>query len=151
MNHQLSRNARGRNGSFRPIGNRQGAAALEMALVAPFILMISFSSIEFSRVMMVKQALTNAAREGCRTASLATTTSTEDVEDRIRQLLKNSVAFDESNSVISVTTQPSNLQGLEAGEPVQTIVSVGFSEISWLPPRWMGTASLVGKSTMRRE
>ena len=151
MNKQLSENARRRRGSHRFQNHRHGAAALEMALVAPFILMISFSSIEFSRVMMVKQALTNAAREGCRTASLATTTSTQDVEDRIRQLLKNSVAFDESNSVISVTTQPSSLHGLEAGESVQTIVSVNFSDISWLPPNWMGTASLIGKSTMRRE
>ncbi len=46
--------------------NRKGSAVLEMALILPILLTLLFGIIEFSRVLSVKQVITNAAREGAR-------------------------------------------------------------------------------------
>ena len=57
--------------------NRQGAAVVEFAVVAPIFSMLVFGMIEFGRAIMVEQILTNAAREGARVAVLDSATSDE--------------------------------------------------------------------------
>ncbi len=47
---------------------RQGAAAVETALVLPLALLFMFGIMEYGRFVMTQQVLTNAAREGCRYA-----------------------------------------------------------------------------------
>jgi len=72
-----------------PRGTRRacrGAAVVEMAIVTPLLLTLVFGIIEFGWAFMVRQALINAAREGCRTAVLPGSTD-EDVYDRIREYL----------------------------------------------------------------
>jgi Flp pilus assembly pilin Flp len=56
--------------SRAPAGWRdeRGAAAVEMALVAPVLILLVFGIIEFARAWNVRQTLTDAAREGARTA-----------------------------------------------------------------------------------
>lgn len=134
----------------RQATNRVGAAALEMALVAPIILLISFASIEFSRALMIKQALTNAAREGARTASLITTKNVADVEDRIEFFLRRCITV-ESSEILSITVTPNNLENVDSGNTITTRVSVNLSDVSWLPPAWTGASELAGTATMRRE
>lgn len=50
--------------------NQRGSAVLEMALILPLLLMLLFGIIEFSRVLSVKQVITNAAREGARAGAV---------------------------------------------------------------------------------
>src|SRR6266446_4936662 len=50
----------------RRFGNRRGVAAVEFALVAPVFFVLVFGMIEYGRVVMVQQVLTNAVREGAR-------------------------------------------------------------------------------------
>ena len=40
-----------------------GATLVELALVFPFLITLIFGLVEFARYVMVKQAVTNAARE----------------------------------------------------------------------------------------
>ena len=58
---------------------RLGATSVEFALAAPILFTVLFAIIEFGNVMMVRNALTNSAREGCRRAALATTTDRNQV------------------------------------------------------------------------
>src|SRR5947199_10201023 len=51
--------------------SRRGAAIIEFALLAPVLFMLILGMIEFGRVLMVAQLLTDAAREGGRQAVLA--------------------------------------------------------------------------------
>ena len=51
--------------------NRLGATAVEFAVVAPVFFALVLGLVEFGRMTMVKQALSDAACIGCRTASLA--------------------------------------------------------------------------------
>ena len=57
--------------------NRRGVAAVEFAVVAPFLILLIFGIIEFGRAIMVQQVLTNASREGTRRAVLEEVTESE--------------------------------------------------------------------------
>ena len=50
---------------------KRGAAVVEFAIVAPLFILLVFGMIEFGRMVMVQQVLTNASREGARLAVLA--------------------------------------------------------------------------------
>jgi len=54
----------------RRLGDR-GAAAVEMALVLPVLLLVVFGIIDFGRVLNAQVKVTEAAREGARAASVA--------------------------------------------------------------------------------
>ncbi len=56
---------------------RRAAAVVEMAVVTPLLLTILFGIIEYGWVFMIKQSLTNAAREGCRVAVLQGATDSQ--------------------------------------------------------------------------
>ncbi len=46
--------------------SQKGAAAIEMALIMPILLVLTFGLVEFGLLMYNQQVLTNAAREGAR-------------------------------------------------------------------------------------
>jgi Flp pilus assembly protein TadG len=50
-----------------PRRTRLAVAAVEMAFIAPVLVLIALGMFELSRGVMVKQILTGAARKGCRT------------------------------------------------------------------------------------
>src|SRR5438132_12269139 len=58
---------------------RRGAAAVEFAIVLPVFVILVFGMIEYGRMVMVQQVITNASREGARRAVLdgATTSSVQ--------------------------------------------------------------------------
>lgn len=64
----------------------RGAAAVEMALVLPLLLLLVFAIIDFGRMLNVQITLTEAARDGARTASLGV-----DPGDRIRRIAGDDV------------------------------------------------------------
>ena len=68
---------------------RRGASAVEMAFIAPVFLALVMGIIESSRLGMVCQLLTTAAREGSRVAVLNGMTQT-DVQTRVNAVLSGS-------------------------------------------------------------
>ena len=58
-------------------GRRKGAAVVEFAIVAPVLFLLVFGMIEYGRMLMVQQTLTNASREGARKGILVNSTSSE--------------------------------------------------------------------------
>jgi hypothetical protein len=128
---------------------RRGAAVVEFAVVAPVFFVMVFGLIECGQAIMVQQILTNAAREGARVAVLDSQTATHDlVVGKVTTYLQNS-----GISGASVTIDPYEpTTGAKYGEPVKVIVQVSFNNISWMPSPWfMKTATLTGRSVMRRE
>src|SRR5947209_5457878 len=79
---------------------RWGAAAVEFAIVAPILVSLVLALIEFGRVLMVEQILTNAAREGCRTAVLEGSTTT-DVNTTVSSYLAGSGISGAPNPTVS--------------------------------------------------
>ena len=114
--------------------------------MAPIFFLLVLGMIEYGRMVMVQQVITNASREGAREAVLdgataATVTST--VND---YLTAGSI------SGATVTVDPSPLSGAEFGDPVTVTVSIPFSQVSWLPsPMYLGGRTMTASTVMRRE
>jgi Flp pilus assembly protein TadG len=126
--------------------NRRGAAAVEFAVVAPLFFLMVFGMIEFGRMIMVQQVITNASREGARMGVLdgATTAS---VQAAVQNYLQGA-----SVQGAQVTVNPDPPSSAGYGAPVTISVSVNFNQVSWLPsPMFLGGQALSATSVMRRE
>jgi Flp pilus assembly protein TadG len=120
-----------------------------MAFIAPVFLALVLGIIESSRLGMVAQLLTTAAREGCRVAVVNGMSET-DVQNRINGML--------SGSGISVGTvtptcpSPYSWDSAPSGTPITVSLSVPYSQVSWLPsPFFFKTAVISASATMSCE
>lgn len=130
---------------------RSGATLVEMAFVAPIVFLLIIGLIEFARLLMVQQALTNAAREGCRRASLANSVNTADVDAAVRTALQGTIRNPSDTSVVRVTVSPSIIAGMESGTVITTSVEVNYSDVSLTPPWFLGSSVIRGESKHNRE
>jgi hypothetical protein len=136
----------------RKSGNsRRGAATVEMALIAPVILALIFGSIEFGRMMMVRQALTNAAREACRHACLVSTFTASESVDVAQEALRGVIYKKPGVEVVMATVEPAFTSPPESGTSIVMKIEVDCSEVSWLPPVFYSGAKIQVMSSMLRE
>jgi Flp pilus assembly protein TadG len=105
--------------------------------------------IEFGRVVMVQQILTNASREGARRAILEGATAS-DVQTLVGDYLTNA-----SISGGQVSVSPSSLESLGFGNPVTVSVSVPYAQVTWVPASGvfesLHGATLSARTVMRAE
>ncbi len=141
--HLLQRNLR----KGRRIKQRRcGAAVVEFAVVGPLMVMLTMGMIEVGRVVMVKQLMVNASREGARMAILPSSNS-ESVLAKVQQELTAA-----SINGANVTLNPQSLATAAAGTPVTVSISVPASQVSWIPnPAFTFTQNITASTTMRRE
>lgn len=126
--------------------DRRGAAAVEFAVVAPVFFLLVFGMIEYGRMVMVQQIITNASREGARIGVLDGSTSS-DVTTAVQGYLTSAAI---RGADVTVTPSPPSSAGY--GAPVTVNVSVGFNQVSWLPsPMFLGGKTLSATTVMRRE
>ena len=130
--------------SFR---KQRGAAAVEFAVVAPVFVLLLFGMIEYGRMVMVQQMLTNATREGARRAVLDGSTAAQ-VRTTVKDYL-TSGSISVNDGEITVNPDPS---AASSGDPVTVSLQIPFSRVSWLPsPFYLGSTNLSAASVMRRE
>jgi Flp pilus assembly protein TadG len=129
-------------------GKRFGAAAVEFAIVAPLFFLLVFGMVEFGRMVMIQQVITNASREGARKAVLDGASSSSVKSAVVTYMANGGVTIATSN----VTIDPSDPTTAAAGSPVTVTVSVPFSQVSWLPsPMFLGGRQMTASTVMRRE
>jgi len=127
---------------------RRGAAAVEFAIVAPLFFLLVFGMIEYGRMVMVQQVITNASREGARRAVLDGATTTE-VRTKVNNYLE-SAGIAQNDEYITVSPDPPTSAGYR--EPVSVSVTVPFSEVSWIPaPMFLKGVDLSATTVMSRE
>ena len=124
---------------------RSGVAAVEFALVAPIFFLLVFGLIEFGRMMMIQQSLTNAAREGSRVAILPTTKDGADVEAAMRDYLQSVMSNAADTGEVRVTV-PSNLATAASGANLTVSVEVDYLDVSWLPLGYLGLNPTIAAS-----
>ena len=129
----------------------RGAAAVEMAFIAPVFFLLVFGLIEFSRMVMVQQALTNAARSGARKAALSTTQNSSDVDAAVRDYLSATIPNSSNAEQCRITVSPSTLSTATSGTDITITVEVTYSDISWFPATFLGNSVVKGQATMERE
>ena len=121
---------------------------VEFAVVAPLFFLMVFGMIEFGRMIMVQQVITNATREGARMAVLDGST-TSAVRTAVKTYLQGATVPVQDDQ-ITVSPDPPSSAGY--GEPVTVAVSISFDQVSWLPsPMFLGGRALSATSVMRRE
>jgi Flp pilus assembly protein TadG len=125
---------------------------VEFAVVAPLFFLLVFGMIEFGRMVMVQQIITNASREGARVAVLDGAT-TADVVNAVDNYMTG-VSVDGAQVTIKGPNgdilDPPSSAGY--GEPVAVVVSVPFDQVSWLPsPMFLGGSTMSATTVMRRE
>ncbi len=119
---------------------------MEFAVVAPLFLVFVFGMIEYGRMVMVQQVITNASREGARRAVLDGA-SNSDVVATVQMYLASG-----SISGANVTVTPNDPSSAAYGDPVTVAVDVDFSQVSWLPsPMYLGGKNLAATTVMRKE
>ena len=122
----------------------RAAAIVEFAVVSPLLLTILFGIIEYGYIFMVRQTLTNAAREACRVAVLQTTTEPyTEVISRVDDIM----------APTGLTSYSVAMTHWSAGDPTETVtVSIPYSDVSLLG-NFFGQRSgtLVGTCSMRKE
>ncbi len=119
---------------------------MEFAVVAPVFLLLVFGMIEYGRMVMVQQVLTNASREGARVAVLDGSSHQQVVDTVTQYLVSGSIQG------ANITINPTNPEDAEFGDPVTVTVDIGFSDVSWLPsPMYLGGKTLSATTVMRRE
>jgi len=102
--------------------------------------------IEYGRMVMVEQIITNASREGARAAVLDGAT-VANVTTAVNSYLASG-----SITGATVTVTPNPPTSAQYGDPVTVTVSIPFSQVSWLPsPMYLGATTLTQATTMRRE
>jgi Flp pilus assembly protein TadG len=103
---------------------RRGAAVVEMAVVAPLLLLILFGIIEFGWVFMIEQTITNATREATRVGILQGSTHA-DIQNRFAQAM--------APTGVTVTSDMLTIIDPTTANPALTVrASMPYSKVSLL-------------------
>ena len=141
------------------ISSRNGAAAVECAIVAPLLTLFVLGAIDVGQFANIYQKVSDASREGARVAARYDTQTTSEVQAAVMDYL-NDVASDElaSSASVSVTDSGGNaipngaLQTIATGSPVRVEVSVQFDPVRWISRvESLNGRQVEAKATMRRE
>jgi len=125
---------------------RRGASAVEFAIVAPIFFLLLFGMIEFGRMLMVQQLLTNATREGARFAVLEGSTEDEVTDLVVDYLGSTMVTINDDDVSIDPTPETAN-----PGDPISVSVTVPYQEVGWLSPIFLSGTDMEATAVMRKE
>jgi Flp pilus assembly protein TadG len=139
-----------------PRRRRYGAAALETALVIIPVTMVIFGIFEFGRLLMDRNVLNNAAREGCRYALVNNTSSTisTDVQGVVSTYLgRESSSFSNLTVSVSGTHQgvATPVNNLAAGDQITVSVSGTYKFMNVIPLVPLPTITMSSSVTMACE
>ncbi len=122
---------------------RRGAAAVEMALVAPIVFVFVFGAIEFGRFNIVRHAANNAAYEAARHGMVPGATAGE-MEAHAQQHLS-------AVSVTGATVQVTPRVVEEETELITVQVTVPTDQNSWVVPSFLTGAQIQSSCSLRTE
>ena len=138
----------------RRIRFRSGNAVLDMALVLPLLIALTFGAVEYGYALYIKHSLQAAAREGARAAIVSGATAT-DVQTAVDSSMQ-AAGFAQTKYTRPPTISPAGWTSSAAGTTITVTVQTtwGTAGISVLPTYLGGigsSKSLQGSTTMRKE
>ncbi|QDT13303.1 TadE/TadG family type IV pilus assembly protein [Planctomycetes bacterium K23_9] len=123
--------------------NRQGAAMVEFAIVAPILFLFFFAAFEFCRVNMIRHTADNAVYEGARVAIIPGATAAE--AEAEARLILNSLGLNN----VTVTVTPNTID--RTTEEVTVSAEIPLDQNSFIPHVFTSGRSVDRELTMRRE
>jgi len=130
--------------SIRKNARRKGQALVEFALIVPILVMLVMGIVEFGRIFMTQQAVTNASREGARTGVLPNS-STTDVQNMVSSYM-GSAGLTGGTSVQCSNVGPS----VAAGTPTSVTVSYTLSILTGAIIPGLGDSVTITHTTVMR-
>jgi Flp pilus assembly protein TadG len=131
---------------------RRGAAAVEFAIVAPVFFLLALGLVEVGRMVMLQHALTNAAREGCRAAGLASSINPEAVDTKVRTYLCSVVSTTALDATKVRVTAPETLAEVPSGTDMVVSIELSYADATWLPLHLLRlNPTLVAEARRKRE
>lgn len=125
--------------------NEAGAAAVEMALVLPILILLVFGIVEFGMAYNAKNTLTHAAREGARAFAIADPDlAPADVEAAVRDTVEEAMG---GLTIANPATDIDIDAPCTPGSPAE--VTVSYDVVYDIPLWGTGTWSLSSTGSMR--
>lgn len=117
-----------------PTRPRRGTAAVELAVIIPFLLTASYGMIEVSRAIQVKHYLTDAARSGCRVA-ITPAATTAQVKANVLDVIDN-YGINTKDVTVTVTVNGKAVDAKTAvtGDKMSVAVSLPVTKVNWVAP-----------------
>jgi Flp pilus assembly protein TadG len=136
------------------VARRRGVAAVEMAVVLPVFVTVIMGVIEIGRGIMVGQLMTNAARESARMAIIDGSTNTT-VSNAAKTFLQTAANVAPGDVTVTITTSTTgggnNVANAKPQDLVTVNLSLPYSKVSWLPPKYLAGKNLTAMAAMRHE
>ena len=105
---------------------RRGATVVEAALVMPLLVLLILGLVEYGWLFLKANQISDAAREGARTATFVGATQAS-----VQSAVKAQMAAAGFNPItVQVAVAPTNLETVGAGEPVTVTVTVSYASLS---------------------
>jgi Flp pilus assembly protein TadG len=146
--------------TVRHLRGRKGQALAEFALILPVLFLLIAGIIEFGRAWNIKQAVTDAAREGARYTVIVDTRTMTQVENRVKdRLTLANIETTNPPTTVSITPAgffkcPSGAVGASGAE--MTVFVTTTYRMGWVGAlmSWVGGSSTItisSRATMRNE
>jgi Flp pilus assembly protein TadG len=136
-----------------PRNRRPGSSVLDMALVLPILLALSFGTIEFGYYMFVKHNMQAAAREGAR-AAIVPSAVTSDVTTAVANVMA-AAGLTQSGYTTSITDTNGNTINVStaaAGTAIKVTVQCSWGTVGVRPLGVISSSKVVaGTTVMRKE
>jgi Flp pilus assembly protein TadG len=116
---------------------RRAGAVVEFAVVAPILVFLILGMIELARGLMVKEALTDAARRGCRSAILPNGTTSGVNTDVTTVLSNNSISTTNLTTTILVNGAATDVSKAPSGAKISVKVSIPVADVAWITPLFL--------------
>jgi Flp pilus assembly protein TadG len=146
--------------TMQHLRGQKGQALAEFALILPVLFLLIAGIIEFGRAWNIKQAVTDAAREGARYTVIVDASTITDVTDKIKARLGlASILTTDPPTTITITPAaffkcPGGAVGASGAE--MTVRVTTTYRMAWVGAlmSWLGGSSTItisSKATMRNE
>ena len=130
--------------------DRRGTAAVEMAVVTPLLLLLTFGLLEYGWLFLKSEQITNAARSGARYAATAVVTTSGQVtgsgSPAVQFLTASGIPVTAGTITVPTGVTPGT------GNPVTVTVTVPYSSIKFTGfPLLPTPTSITATVTMAKE
>jgi Flp pilus assembly protein TadG len=110
--------------------SRRAAAAVEFAVLLPFLAALLLGMFEVSRVLLVKETLSNAAQQACRTGSHPGTSSSQVTADV--DAVMTAAGFSGYTVTILVNDVVADVSTAQRYDKVSVKVAIPVSQVFWV-------------------